>query len=74
MCLPSLLVLKICLSWVEQISRLTNINFVSWLLVSYLIQLYIEKQQEQENEIQNVQLEEKKRKPGYLKFELRVEE
>lgn len=57
-----------------QISRLTNINFVSWLLVSYLIQLYIEKQQEQENEIQNVQLEGKKRKLGYLKFELRVEE
>lgn len=44
----------------EQISRLTNINFVSWLLVSYFIQLYIEKHQEQENEIQNVQLEEKK--------------
>lgn len=44
----------------EEVSRQPNIDYIDWLLVATLVQIYNEKEEREQVKIQNVQVEEKR--------------
>lgn len=63
----------VSVSLAEEISRNPDVDSIMWLLLIFLMQVYNEKEQAEQEKIQNVQLKEKRSTSKHNETETRTE-